>query len=49
MIAASGLFPPVVFYAIEVRIAAADHRVIEILDFTSDDEYFDLIADDPDD
>ena len=49
VIGPSGLFPPVVFYAIEVRSTGARARVIENLDFTSDDDYFDLIADDPDD
>ncbi len=48
VIPASGLFPVIVFCGMEVASGSGGEPRIELLDFTVDDGYWDLIDDDPD-
>jgi hypothetical protein len=47
VVPASGLFPVIVFYAMEIAVAPDADRRVELLDFTVDDGYWDVIDDDP--
>ena len=47
VVPASGLFPVIVFYAMEIAVEAEDDRHLEPLDFTVDDGYWELIDGDP--
>jgi hypothetical protein len=47
VVPASGLFPVIVFYAMEIAAEAEDDRHVELLDFTVDDGYWELIYGDP--
>jgi hypothetical protein len=49
VVPASGLFPVLVFYAMEIAIRADGDRRVELLDFTVDDGYWELIDGDPTD
>ena len=47
VIPASGLFPVVVFYAMALASEPGGSPRVELLDFTVDDGYWDVIDDDP--